>query len=251
MPIAIDLTGQVALITGGTKGVGRGIAARLADAGATIAVCARNPVAGLPNGWHFESVDLRDGQAAYDCVDRVVEALGRIDILVNNAGGTPIADTATSSPRLSERVIALNLMAAMACSQRANHWMQQQPGGGSIVNISSVCGGRPSPTAAAYGAAKAGLNNYTQTTAFEWAPKVRVNAVTCGMVLTELSHIYYGDADGIAAAGAIVPLGRIAQASEIGDVCAYLASSLASYVTGANLAAHGGGERPPFIDFER
>ena len=248
MPIAIDLTGQVALVTGGTKGVGRGIAARLEAAGATIAVCARNAVDDLPPGWFFVAADLRDGQQAYDCVDAVQGQFGSIDILVNNVGGGPVVDTATAAPRLAERVIALNLLAAMACSQRANHWMQQQAAGGSIINIGSVCASRPSPTAAAYGAAKAGLRNFTMTAALEWAPRVRVNTLTCGMVRTELAHVYYGDEAGVAAVGATVPMGRIAEPSEIGDVAVFLASPLASYVTGADVAAHGGGERPPFLD---
>ena len=111
-----------------------------------------------------------------------------------------------------------------------------------------MCGQRPSPTTAAYGAAKAGLNNYTMTTALEWAPKVRVNAITAGMIRTELAHLFYGDEAGIAAVGATVPIGRLAMPSEIGDVCVYLASSLASYVSGANVAAHGGGEAPAFLE---
>jgi NAD(P)-dependent dehydrogenase (short-subunit alcohol dehydrogenase family) len=120
--------------------------------------------------------------------------------------------------------------------------------GGSIINIGSVVAFRPSPTTAAYGAAKAGLANLTRTLAVEWAPKVRANSIICGMVRTEQSHLHYGDEAGIAAVGATVPLGRIAEASEIGDVAVWLASPLASYVTGADVAAHGGGERPSFLD---
>jgi len=248
MALTIDYGGRVVLVTGGTKGVGRGIAARFADAGATVVVCARNAVDDLPAGWQQFSGDLRDGDAAFALVDAVVQANGRLDVLVNNAGGAPPVDTATASPRITEKVVQLNLLAAMYCAQRANHFMQQQDTGGAIVNISSVCATRPSPTAAAYGAAKAGLNNFTMTAALEWAPKVRVNGLTVGMVRTELAHLYYGDEEGIAAVGATVPIGRLATPSEIGDTCVYLGSSLASYVTGANVAVHGGGERPPFID---
>jgi NAD(P)-dependent dehydrogenase (short-subunit alcohol dehydrogenase family) len=247
MTIELDLTGKVVLVTGGTKGVGRGIAARFEDAGATVAVCARNPVDDLPPTWTYLAGDIRDGEAAFALIDSVVERLGSIDILVNNAGGGPPADTTTASPRFTERIVALNLLAPMFCSQRANHWMRQGDGG-SIVNISSVSGIRPSPTSAAYGAAKAGLVNFTMTAAMEWAPKVRVNCVTSGMVRTETAHLFYGDEAGIDAVGATVPLGRLALPSEIGDVCVYLASPLASYVTGANLVAHGGGDKPPFLD---
>jgi NAD(P)-dependent dehydrogenase (short-subunit alcohol dehydrogenase family) len=248
MALTIDFAGKVVLVTGGTKGVGRGIAETCGDAGATVVVCARKPVDDLPDGWQFFSADLRDGAAAFEMVDAVVFANGHLDVLVNNAGGSPPFDTATVAPRITERLVQLNLLAAIYCSQQANHHMQQQPDGGSIINISSVCGQRPSPTTAAYGAAKAGLNNYTMTTALEWAPKVRVNAVTAGMIRTELAHLFYGDEAGIAAVGATVPLGRLAMPSEIGDVCVYLASSLASYVSGANIAAHGGGEAPAFLE---
>ncbi len=247
MAITIDLTGRVALVTGGTKGVGRGIAQRFADAGATIAVCARREPDSLPDGWTFVSADVRDGEAAWAMVDRVVERCGRLDVLVNNAGGSPPADSTTAPPRFTERIVALNLLAAVYCSQRANHWMQEGDGG-SIVNITSVSGMRPSPNTAAYGAAKAGLVNYTATVAMEWAPKVRVNAVTGGMIRTEQSHLFYGNEESIAAVSANVPLGRLADPEDIGDVCVFLASPLASYVTGSNVVAHGGGERPPYID---
>jgi NAD(P)-dependent dehydrogenase (short-subunit alcohol dehydrogenase family) len=126
--------------------------------------------------------------------------------------------------------------------------MQEQEHGGVIINIASVSGTRPSPTTAAYGAAKAGLLNVTQTFAVEWAPKVRVNAVIAGMVHTEQSHLFYGDEAGIAAVGATVPLGRIAEPIDIGNACVFLASEQASYVSGASLLVHGGGERPAFLD---
>jgi NAD(P)-dependent dehydrogenase (short-subunit alcohol dehydrogenase family) len=247
MTIELDLTGKVVLVTGGTKGVGRGIATRFADAGATIAVCARNSVDDLPADWTFLAGDIRDGEAAFALIDTVVDQLGSIDVLVNNAGGGPPADTTTASPRFTERIVALNLLAPIFCSQRSNHWMQGRDGG-SIINISSVSGMRPSPTSAAYGAAKAGLVNFTMTAAMEWAPAVRVNCVTSGMVRTETAHLFYGDEAGIAAVGSTVPLGRLAFPSEIGDVCVFLASPLASYVTGANLVAHGGGDKPPFLE---
>jgi NAD(P)-dependent dehydrogenase (short-subunit alcohol dehydrogenase family) len=125
--------------------------------------------------------------------------------------------------------------------------MQGQDEGGCIINISSVSGVRPSPGTAAYGAAKAGLLSLTTTLAVEWAPKVRVNAVTAGMIRTEQSHLHYGDEAGIAAVGATVPLGRIGEPEDVGDACLYLASPLARYMSGANLLLHGGGEKPAFL----
>ncbi len=248
MAIEIDYSDRIVLVTGGTKGVGRGIAERFADAGATIAVCARSAVDDLPPGWVFLAADLRDGAAAAATIDAVVDRHGRLDVLVNNAGGAPPADTATASARFTERIVALNLLSAMYCSQRAYHHMQTQPEGGSIVNIASVCALRHSPQAAAYGAAKAGLVNFTRTIAHEWAPKVRANAVIAGQVLTEAARQFYGDDEAVARVAATIPLGRLATPADIGDICLYLASPLAAYVTGAAVDAGGGGDPPPFIE---
>ena len=110
-----------------------------------------------------------------------------------------------------------------------------------------VSGVRPSPGTAAYGAAKAGLISLTQSLAIEWAPKVRVNALSAGMVATETATDHYRGEEGIAAVARTVPLGRLAAPEDIAGCCLFLASSLAGYVTGANLVAHGGGERPAFL----
>jgi NAD(P)-dependent dehydrogenase (short-subunit alcohol dehydrogenase family) len=156
-------------------------------------------------------------------------------------------DAATVSPRFHEKIIQLNLIAPLHCAQRANAAMQQQPEGGVIVFITSVSGMRPSPGTAAYGAAKAGLISLAQSLAVEWAPKVRVVAAAAGLVRTEQSHLHYGDEAGIAAVGDTVPLGRIAEPSDVGDACLYLASPLARYVSGTTLLLHGGGEKPAFL----
>jgi NAD(P)-dependent dehydrogenase (short-subunit alcohol dehydrogenase family) len=133
-------------------------------------------------------------------------------------------------------------------AQAANRVMQAQDDGGSIVNIASISGLRPTPNTAAYGAAKAGLLNLTQTLAMEWAPKVRVNAVTAGLIRTELAHLFYGDADAIQRVAATVPLGRMGEPDDVASACLFLASPAASFITGANLVVHGGGERPPYIE---
>lgn len=132
-------------------------------------------------------------------------------------------------------------------SLAANAVMQQQESGGSIVSISSVSGRRPSPGTASYAAAKAGVDSLTATLAVEWAPKVRVNAVVAGMVATEQAELFYGDSDSQAAVAATVPLGRLARPDEIGWATAFLASDAASYISGATLPVHGGGEPPPYL----
>ncbi len=250
--IGLDYTGHVALVTGGTAGTGRGIAERFLQAGAAVVVCGRKVPESLPSAdgrtATFVACDVRDAESVDKLVAEVLAQHGRLDVLVNNAGGAPFTDAATASPRFSEKIIALNLTSALHCSVAANRVMQKQDGGGSIVNIASVSGARPSPGTAAYGAAKAGLLNLTRSLAVEWAPRVRVNAITAGMIRTEQAHLHYGDEAGIARVSATVPLQRLALPEDIANACLFLASPLASYVSGADLLIHGGGERPAFLD---
>ena len=247
----LDFGGRVAIVTGGARGVGLGITTRFLEAGAEVVVCGRTPpeapVAVAGREALFVQADVRE----IDQIDRVVaatrERFGRLDVLVNNAGGAPAAAAATASPRFSESIIRLNLVAPLHFSQRANAVMQQQDEGGSIVFITSVSAMRPSPGTAAYGAAKAGLVSLAASLAVEWAPKVRVNCVAAGLVRTELSHLHYGDEAGLARTAATIPLGRLAEPRDIGDGCLFLASPLARYVSGSTLLMHGGGERPLFL----
>lgn len=246
----LDLTGKVALVTGGAKGVGRGIAEVLLDHGAEVMVCGRNEPESLPTGGGreaaFAAADVRDVDAVAALLAATTDRFGRLDIVVNNAGGTPPAFVAGTSPRFLTSIVTLNLLAPLYVAQQANDLMQAQPEGGAIVNIASVNGLGPSPGVAAYGAAKAGLLNLTQSLAVEFAPKVRVNAVTAGIIGTEeifRTH-YADDAARIAAMHAGVPLGRMATPRDVGDACLYLVSPLASHVSGANLVVHGGGEPP-------
>ena len=248
----LDLTGKVVIVTGGGRGVGRGISTRFLEAGAQVVICGRKEPEELPefDGRRavFTQADVRDAEQVERVTAYTVGLFGRIDVLVNNAGGAPRADAATASPRFSESIIKLNLIGPLHFAQQANAVMQEQKDGGSIVNISSVSGVRPSPGTAAYGAAKAGLISLSQSLAVEWAPRVRVNAVTAGMIETELSHLHYGDEAGLARVASTVPLGRMGQPRDVGDVCLFLASPLASYVTGASILMHGGGEKPSFLD---
>jgi len=247
----LDMTGKAVIVTGGGKGVGRGITRRFLQAGADVLICGRSePEETIEAGGRtavFCAADVRDVERIEQVVSTAKDQFGRLDVLVNNAGGAPEADAATVSPRFSESIIRLNLIAPLNFAQKANAVMQEQESGGSIINIASVSALRPSPGTAAYGAAKAGLLSLTTTLAVEWAPKVRVNAVSAGMIRTEQAHLHYGDEEGIAAVGATVPLGRMGEPEDVGDACLYLASPLSSYVSGANILMHGGGEKPAFL----
>lgn len=243
--INLALAGRVVLVTGGVRGVGAGISSVFAAQGATVITCARRAVDGLP--YEFHCCDVRDEESVVRLVEAIVQRHGRLDVLVNNAGGSPYALAAEATPSFHRKVIELNLLAPLLVSQQANAVMQKQRGGGSIVNVCSVSGRRPTPGTAAYGTAKAGLENLTATLAVEWAPRVRVNALVVGMVETEQSELFYGDAESVARVGATVPLGRLALPSEIGWAAAFLACDAASYISGATLEVHGGGESPSYL----
>ncbi|GGL15034.1 SDR family oxidoreductase [Planomonospora parontospora] len=247
MGTAMDFTGRAVLVTGGTRGIGFAIAEAFLAAGAEVVVCGRAEPAALPGAGgrtaRFVAADVRDAAAAAELVERTAGLLGRLDVLVNNAGGSPSADAATVSPRFVARVVDLNLLAPFHVAQPANRVMQDQEGGGSIVNIGSVAAHDPQPGIAAYSAAKAGLLALTRALALEWSPKVRVNHITTGLVRTEAAAQVYGEDGGAAVAG-VIPMGRMAVPADVAGACLYLASGLSSYVTGADIAVHGGGEFP-------
>jgi Dehydrogenases with different specificities (related to short-chain alcohol dehydrogenases) len=250
--MGFDYSGKVVLVTGGSKGIGAGIAEGFLAAGAQVIVCARSQPERLPSAEGrsavFIAADVRDGASLQALFDTVERDFGRLDVLVNNAGGSPSAVAATASPRFHEGVLRLNLIAPLNAAQHANRLMQAQAQGGCIVFIGSISALRASPGTAAYGAAKAGVLALVQSLAVEWAPKVRVVAVSPGLVLTDQAHLHYGSEHGIAAVSAGIPAGRMATACDIANACLYIASPLASYASGCNLLLHGGGERPAFLD---
>jgi NAD(P)-dependent dehydrogenase (short-subunit alcohol dehydrogenase family) len=251
MPESFEVKRRYVVVTGGTRGIGRSIATAFLAAGDTVLVCGRNAPDTLPshgsNMAVFENADLRDAASAEKLIKGFVAKHGRIDVLVNNAGGTPPVDAATAPAKLSEKIVQLNLLAPLYCAQAANAAMQTQDTGGLIINIASVGGARPSPGTAIYGAAKAGLLSLTRSLAMEWAPKVRVNSIIAGLVLTDAAEEHYGGKEGVAKVAATIPMKRFAAPSDIGNACLLLASPLASYVSGASLEVHGGGEPPVFL----
>jgi glucose 1-dehydrogenase len=251
-------TGRKALVTGGSRGIGRSVAERFAAEGASVVIthlrdgeAARETLARLnalsatcgsaPQAAHMaEDADVADAQAM-DAVFTRLFAEGRLDILINNAG---IQAPETPSDRLVcadfERVVAVNLTAAAFCSARAiRHFLTH--GGGTIVNVSSVHEIVPKPGYLSYSVAKGGLGNLTRTLALEYAARgIRVNAVGPGATVTSMNSAWADDPVRRAAVEAHIPMGRPADPQEIAAAVAFLASPDAAYVTGQTLMVCGG-----------
>jgi NAD(P)-dependent dehydrogenase (short-subunit alcohol dehydrogenase family) len=240
---SFDYSGSVVLVTGGTRGIGRAIADAFARSGATVVVCGRTEPGESTH--EFVACDVRDSAQVSALAATIVERHGRVDVLVNNAGGAPLVDSASASPRFNERIVALNLLAPIIVAQAV--YPAMAGAGGVIINVSSVSGMRANPNGVAYGAAKAGLINVSETLAAEWGPAIRVVTLSLGLVVTEEAAIYYGDAEGIAAIGRTIPLGRMGEPTDAADACLFIASPLARWLTGANVVLHGGGELPAYL----
>ena len=224
--------------------MGAGIVAAFVGAGASVVTCGRH-AAEVP-GAEFVTGDVRQPDDARRVIEAAAQRFGRLDVLVNNAGGAPSVMAADASPNFAASVVALNLLAPLTCAQAAQRVMAGQESGGAIVNVGSVSGLRPSPGASAYGAAKAGLINLTATLAVEWAPAVRVNCVSAGLLETDAGDEHYGGPTGLARVAATVPLGRMGGPEDVAQACLFLASPASAYISGANLVVHGGGEWPAY-----
>lgn len=243
--------GKVAIVTGGAGYIGQAIVKTLLAEGAQVVICGRRPPAEPivvdGNEAHFVAADIRNAEASQHVIDKTLEQFGRLDILVNNAGGSPPVDAADASPSFTQKIIQLNLIAPMVMAQQAYHAMRQSDGVSSIVNISSVSAVRSSPGTAAYGAAKAGLLNATQSLAMEWGPHVRVNALIVGLVHHDAGVEHYGGEEGFKRVADMLPMKRMAMPQDVADAVNYLCSDKAAYVSGASLEVHGGGEVPVFL----
>jgi NAD(P)-dependent dehydrogenase (short-subunit alcohol dehydrogenase family) len=244
-----DLTGKVAVVTGGSRGLGRAIVLGLAKAGAAVAIASRKVETcrrladEVSEAGGKASAHAFDAAAWADC-DRlfleVTERWGGAQILVNNAGKSPIEpSSAATSEAAFDHIIAVNLRSAFRLSALFGAHMAESTGG-AIINISSTGSLRPEPYFAPYAAAKAGLNVLTQCFAKEYGPNVRVNTVMPGPFHTDGTKSW-SRTDGFADhARKSMPLGRGGEPDEIVGAVLFLASGMASYVTGASLAVDGG-----------
>jgi NAD(P)-dependent dehydrogenase (short-subunit alcohol dehydrogenase family) len=242
-----DLTGRVAVVTGSGQGIGRAIAWGLADAGCDLVLNARRiddlevTAAGVRERGRDALIvagDIRD--LSEELADRTMERFGRIDIWVNNVGGSDEKTTRTlidTPDDVFRAQLELNLTSAFQGCKAAAKRMQP---GSSIVNISSGAGMRGSPYTGPYAAAKAGMNNLSETLALELAPDIRVNTVAPGPVATEaFSEVLNTDGQHDAIA-ATIPLGRIGRPDDIAGAVLYLVSDAASWVTGQLILVAGG-----------
>lgn len=250
--IQYNYQGKSVIVTGGTKGVGRGVTEAFLAAGAKVYICGRNapevPVEASGNAAVFMAADVRKPEESQALIDAVLKDTGRLDVLINNAGGSPPVKAAEAPHRLSESIIRLNLIAPLVLSQQAYLAMKDNANGGAIVNIASVSGVRPSPGTAAYGAAKAGLINLTRSLSQEWGvDNVRVNAIIAGLIKTDAAEEHYGGEAGINLIEASLPMKRMAVPEDMANACLFLAADTSSYVSGTAMEVYGGGEPPSFL----
>jgi NAD(P)-dependent dehydrogenase (short-subunit alcohol dehydrogenase family) len=247
--MSFDLTGKRALVTGASRGIGRGIAVAYAAAGADVAILARNAdllsevageISAMGRSCHVVVADILDGDSTRSAVSGAIQSLGGLDILVNNAGGNSFS-TPVAQMRMSgwEKTMRLNLDSIMHITQEALPALGD--GGGSIINVASVAGLRGAPTMAHYGAAKAAVISLTQSLALEVAwMGVRSNALVPGWIETDLTDFLRASSEAERATLSRVPMQRWGRVEEIAEPAVFLASDASSFMTGQVLVVDGG-----------
>ena len=243
-----DMTGKVAVVTGGSRGLGRQMALAFAEQGADVVIASRKidncqavarevealGRAALPIAYHAAEWDAAD-----DLADAVYERFGRCDVLVNNAGMSPLYPSVDAiSESLFDKVVGVNLKGPFRLSANIGTRMVES-GGGSIIFVSSIASTRPSAQEIVYGAAKAGVNNLTYGLARTFGPTVRVNCIVPGPFLTDISKAWDMQQFETAARSGYA-LERGGEPDEIVGAALYLATDASSYTTGTTIEIDGG-----------
>jgi 3-oxoacyl-[acyl-carrier protein] reductase len=244
----IDLDGKRAVVTGGSRGIGRAIALAYAEAGAAVSICARgaealsrtrDEIARFGHAAHQAVCDLADGAAVTAYIEAAAAELGGIDILVNNASGFGSSDDEPGW----ETSIAVDLLGTVRATRAALPHLERSASG-TILNISSISGFRASARTPPYGAVKAAILEYTQTTAAQFARKgIRVNCIAPGSIEFPGGTWDRAKNQNPALYAAIlrsIPFGRLGRPEEVAQVALFLCSPLAYWVTGQNIAVDGG-----------
>ncbi|MBY4402464.1 SDR family oxidoreductase [Rhodococcus fascians] len=242
--LPLDLTGRTALVTGGSRGIGRAIAAELLARGANVAITARKREPLLAVAAELgDSVLALDGNAGdpehrRTAVDRTVETFGSLDILVNNTGINPVYGSLMDADLVGvSKIFDTNVVGTLGFVQNAFHaWMGEH--GGAVVNIASVAGIRSTGVIAAYGASKAALIRLNEELAWQLGPKIRVNAVAPGVVKTKFAEALFAGGEEAAAAG--YPMKRLGTPEDVASLVAFLVSDASSWITGETVRVDGG-----------
>lgn len=246
---AFDLTGKVAVVTGGGQGIGEGIAKNFAAAGASVVVAARHAdriarvaadIVAAGGAALAVQTDVTDREALVALADAAVATFGDLDVWVNNAGGsTVLSPLRELSDDDWNTCLLLNLTSVWRASIIAAERMSK---GGTIINISSPAGDRGVPGSGHYGAAKAGVNSLTKTLSLELAPSIRVNGISPGYVPTEvmMTALSTNEEELEVMAGKRIPLKRLGTPDDMGSTAVYLASAAGSWMTGQTLIVAGG-----------